>query len=216
MAQHLRVHPTDPQNRLLKIAAEALHKGGLVIYPSDTTYAIACHMGDKAALEKIITLRNLDKNHQFSLACRDLSDLATYAKVENADYRLLKRNTPGPFTFILQASREVPKRLVHPKKKLIGLRVPDHPIVQGLLEIFGEPMVTATLRLEEADENLGDIEEIVETLGNHRDIDVILDGGPCGIETSTIVDLSDGDPVGVRQGLGVLACARVCPQMWPA
>ena len=201
----MRVHPTDPQNRLLKIAAEALHKGGLVIYPSDTTYAIACHMGDKAALEKIITLRNLDKNHQFSLACRDLSDLATYAKVENADYRLLKRNTPGPFTFILQASREVPKRLVHPKKKLIGLRVPDHPIVQGLLEIFGEPMVTATLRLEEADENLGDIEEIVETLGNHRDIDVILDGGPCGIETSTIVDLSDGDPVVVRQGLGVLS-----------
>jgi len=205
VAQHLRVHPTDPQNRLLKFAAEALHKGGLVIYPSDTTYAIACHMGDKAALEKIITLRNLDKNHQFSLACRDLSDLATYAKVENADYRLLKRNTPGPFTFILQASREVPKRLVHPKKKLIGLRVPDHPIVQGLLEIFGEPMVTATLRLEEADENLGDIEEIVETLGNHRDIDVILDGGPCGIETSTIVDLSDGDPVVVRQGLGVLS-----------
>jgi tRNA threonylcarbamoyl adenosine modification protein (Sua5/YciO/YrdC/YwlC family) len=205
VAQHLRVHPTDPQNRLLKIAAEALHKGGLVIYPSDTTYAIACHMGDKAALEKIIALRNLDKNHQFSLACRDLSDLATYAKVENADYRLLKRNTPGPFTFILQASREVPKRLVHPKKKLIGLRVPDHPIVQGLLEIFGEPMVTATLRLEEADENLGDIEEIVETLGNHRDIDVILDGGPCGIETSTIVDLSDGDPVVVRQGLGVLS-----------
>ena len=205
MAQHLRVHPTDPQNRLLKIAAEALHKGWLVIYPSDTTYAIACHMGYKAALEKIITLRNLDKNHQFSLACRDLSDLATYAKVENADYRLLKRNTPGPFTFILQASREVPKRLVHPKKKLIGLRVPDHPIVQGLLEIFGEPMVTATLRLEEADENLGDIEEIVETLGNHRDIDVILDGGPCGIETSTIVDLSDGDPVVVRQGLGVLS-----------
>jgi len=205
VAQHLRVHPTDPQIRLLKIAAEALHKGGLVIYPSDTTYAIACHMGDKAALEKIIALRNLDKNHQFSLACRDLSDLATYAKVENADYRLLKRNTPGPFTFILQASREVPKRLVHPKKKLIGLRVPDHPIVQGLLEVFGEPMVTATLRLEEADENLGDIEEIVETLGNHRDIDVILDGGPCGIETSTIVDLSDGDPVIVRQGLGVLS-----------
>ena len=205
MAQHLRVHPTDPQIRLLKIAAEALHKGGLVIYPSDTTYAIACHIGDKAALEKIIALRNLDKNHQFSLACRDLSDLATYAKVENADYRLLKRNTPGPFTFILQASREVPKRLVHPKKKLIGLRVPDHPIVQGLLEVFGEPMVTATLRLEEADENLGDIEEIVETLGNHRDIDVILDGGPCGIETSTIVDLSDGDPVVVRQGLGVLS-----------
>jgi len=205
VAQHLRVHPTDPQIRLLKIAAEALHKGGLVIYPSDTTYAIACHMGDKAALEKIIALRNLDKNHQFSLACRDLSDLATYAKVENADYRLLKRNTPGPFTFILQASREVPKRLVHPKKKLIGLRVPDHPIVQGLLEVFGEPMVTATLRLEEADENLGDIEEIVETLGNHRDIDVILDGGPCGIETSTIVDLSDGDPLIVRQGLGVLS-----------
>jgi|TARA_B110000967_G_C18889073_1_gene566063 tRNA threonylcarbamoyl adenosine modification protein (Sua5/YciO/YrdC/YwlC family) len=205
VAQHLRVHPTDPQRRLLKIAAEAMHKGGLVIYPSDTTYAIACHMGDKSALEKIIALRNLDKNHQFSLACRDLSDLANYAKVENADYRLLKRNTPGPFTFILQASREVPKRLVHPKKKLIGLRVPDHPVVQGLLEVFGEPMVTATLRLEDADENLGDIDEIVESLGNHRDIEVILDGGRCGIETSTIVDMSDGDPVIVRQGLGVLS-----------
>jgi tRNA threonylcarbamoyl adenosine modification protein (Sua5/YciO/YrdC/YwlC family) len=205
VAQHLRVHPTDPQRRLLKIAAEAMHKGGLVIYPSDTTYAIACHMGDKSALEKIIALRNLDKNHQFSLACRDLSDLANYAKVENADYRLLKRNTPGPFTFILQASREVPKRLVHPKKKLIGLRVPDHPVVQGLLEVFGEPMVTATLRFEDDDENLGDIDEIVESLGNHRDIEVILDGGRCGIETSTIVDMSDGDPVIVRQGLGVLS-----------
>ena len=205
MAQHLRVHPTDPQDRLLKIAAGILHKGGLVIYPTDTAYAIACRMGDKVALEKIIALRKLDKNHQFSLACRDLSDLATYAKVENADYRLLKRNTPGPFTFILQASREVPKRLVHPKKKLIGLRVPNHPIVQGLLEVFGEPMVTATLRLDDADENPGDIEEIVETLGNHRDIDVILDGGPCGIKTSTVVDMSGGDPVVVRQGLGVLS-----------
>ena len=205
MAQHLRGHPATPQRRLLKIAAQAMHKGGLVIYPSDTTYAIACHMGDKAALEKIIALRNLDKNHQFSLACRDLSDLSTYAKVENADYRLLKRNTPGPFTFLLQASREVPKRLMHPKKKLIGLRVPDHPIAQGLLEVFGEPMVTATLRLEDADDNLVDIDEIVDTLGNHRDIEVILDGGSCGAETSTVVDMSDGDPVVTRQGLGILS-----------
>ena len=204
MAQRLRVHPRDPQGRLLKIAAKAMQDGELVIYPSDTTYALACHMGDKAALEKIINLRDLERDHQFSLACRDLSDLATYARVDNAAFRLLKRNTPGPFTFLLQASREVPKRLLHPKKKLIGLRVPDHPGAQGLLEVFAEPIVTATLRLRSSDENLGDIDEIVDSFGGHRDIAVILDGGPCGLESSTVVDMSGGDPVITRQGLGVL------------
>ena len=147
MTQRLDVHPTHPQARLLKVAAQALHQGELIAYPSDTTYALACHVGDKAAMEKLIQLRQLEKNHQFTLACRDLSELSTYARVENADYRLLKRNTPGPFTFILPASKEVPKRLVHPKKRTIGLHIPDHPVAQGLLDALEEPMLTSTLRL---------------------------------------------------------------------
>ena len=137
MTQRLDVHPTHPQARLLKVAAQALHQGELIAYPSDTTYALACHVGDKAAMEKLIQLRQLEKNHQFTLACRDLSELSTYARVENADYRLLKRNTPGPFTFILPASKEVPKRLVHPKKRTIGLHISRSPGCPGTIGSAG-------------------------------------------------------------------------------
>ena len=202
MTQLLNVHPTHPQARLLKMAAGALHRGELVAYPSDTTYALACHVGDKAAVEKLIQIRQLAKNHQFTLACRDLSEVSTYARVENADYRLLKRNTPGPFTFILQASKQVPKRLVHPKKRTIGLHIPDHPIAQGLLEVLQEPMLTSTLRLPEEEQCLQEGDEILKRLKNQ--IAIVLDGGPGGIEFSTVVDLTQGDAEIVRQGVGDL------------
>tara|TARA_B100000035_G_C21020470_1_gene563831 strand:+ start:975 stop:1586 length:612 start_codon:yes stop_codon:yes gene_type:complete len=202
MTQRLDVHPTHPQARLLKVAAQALHQGELIAYPSDTTYALACHVGDKAAMEKLIQLRQLEKNHQFTLACRDLSELSTYARVENADYRLLKRNTPGPFTFILPASKEVPKRLVHPKKRTIGLHIPDHPVAQGLLEALEEPMLTSTLRLPGDATCLQEGDEIVARLKSR--IAVVLDSGACGIEPSTVVDLTQGEVEVVRQGVGEL------------
>ena len=202
MTQRLDVHPTHPQARLLKVAAQALHQGELIAYPSDTTYALACHVGDKAAMEKLIQLRQLEKNHQFTLACRDLSELSTYARVENADYRLLKRNTPGPFTFILPASKEVPKRLVHPKKRTIGLHIPDHPVAQGLLEALEEPMLTSTLRLPGDATCLQEGDEIVARLKSQ--IPVVLDSGACGIEPSTVVDLTQGEVEVVRQGVGEL------------
>jgi tRNA threonylcarbamoyl adenosine modification protein (Sua5/YciO/YrdC/YwlC family) len=202
MTQRLDVHPTHPQARLLKVAAQALHQGELIAYPSDTTYALACHVGDKAAMEKLIQLRQLEKNHQFTLACRDLSELSTYARVENADYRLLKRNTPGPFTFILPASKEVPKRLVHPKKRTIGLHIPDHPVAQGLLDALEEPMLTSTLRLPGDETCLQEGDEIVARLKSQ--IAVVLDIGACGIEPSTVVDLTQGEVEVVRQGVGEL------------
>ena len=202
MTQRLDVHPTHPQARLLKVAAQALHQGELIAYPSDTTYALACHVGDKAAMEKLIQLRQLEKNHQFTLACRDLSELSTYARVENADYRLLKRNTPGPFTFILPASKEVPKRLVHPKKRTIGLHIPDHPVAQGLLDALEEPMLTSTLRLPGDETCLQEGDEIVARLKSQ--IAVVLDIGACGIESSTVVDLTQGEAKVVRQGVGEL------------
>ncbi|MAD06603.1 MAG: threonylcarbamoyl-AMP synthase [Gammaproteobacteria bacterium] len=202
MTQRLDVHPTHPQARLLKVAAQALHQGELVAYPSDTTYALACHVGDKAAMERLIQLRKLEKNHQFTLACRDLSELSTYARVENADYRLLKRNTPGPFTFILPASKEVPKRLVHPKKRTIGLHIPEHPVAQGLLEALGEPMLTSTLRLPGDEACLQEGDEIVARLKSQ--IAVVLDSGSCGIEPSTVVDLTQGEIAVIRQGVGEL------------
>jgi len=139
MTQLLAVHPTHPQKRLMEMAAKALQQGQLVVYPTETSYAVACHIGDKSALERLVALRRLPKDHQFALICRDLSELGSYAKVENGAYRILKRNTPGPFTFVLQATKEVPKRLVHAKKKTIGLRVPEHPVAQGLLEVIDDP-----------------------------------------------------------------------------
>ncbi len=202
MSQLLEVHPQNPQRRLVQIAADALKAGGLVVYPTDTTYALACHIGDKNALERIVALRRLPKNHQFTLACRDLSELGTYARVDNANYRLLMRATHWPFNFILRATKEVPKRLVHVKQRTIGIRVPDHRVAQLLLELMGEPIMTTTLRMPDEDQPFYDALDINDELG--RQVDVILDGGACGVEVSTVVDLTGPNPEIIRQGLGDL------------
>ena len=202
MSQRLKIHPVNPQRRLLQQAADALRSGGLVVYPTDTAYALGCHIGDKNALERVVALRRLPKNHQFTLACRDLSELGVYARVDNASYRLLKRATPGPFTFILRASKEVPKRLIHAKRRTIGIRVPDHPVAAMLLELLGEPIMTTSLRLPGDDEPLTDPDEIYAAVGKR--VDVILDSGACGSEASTVVDLTDSVPEIVRQGVGEL------------
>lgn len=205
MTQLLDVHPTHPQKRLMKMAANALRQGQLVVYPTETSYAVACHIGDKSALERLVALRRLRKDHQFALICRDLSELGSYAKVENGVYRILKRNTPGPFTFVLQATKEVPKRLVHAKKKTIGLRVPAHPVAQGLLEVMGEPLLSTTLRLPDVAEEDGPMQEpqqMLEALSKR--VDLILDCGTGAAEASTIVDFTGDEPEVSRQGLGVL------------
>jgi tRNA threonylcarbamoyl adenosine modification protein (Sua5/YciO/YrdC/YwlC family) len=205
MTQLLEVHATHPQKRLLDMAAKALRQGQLVVYPTETSYAVACHIGDKSALERLVALRRLPKGHQFALICRDLSELGSYAKVENGVYRILKRNTPGPFTFVLPATKEVPKRLVHAKKKTIGLRVPEHPVAQGLLEVMGEPLLSTTLRLPDVAEEDGPLREpqdILQALAKR--VDLILDCGTGASQSSTIVDFTGDEPEVSRQGLGVL------------
>ena len=202
MSQLLTVHPLNPQKRLLQIAVDALHAGGLVVYPTDTAYAVGCHIGDKNALERIVALRRLDKKHQFTLACSDLSELGTYAVVDNINYRLLKRVTPGPFTFVLRATREVPKRLIDTKRRTIGIRVPDHPIAQQLLALMGEPIMTTTLRLAGEEDPFTDATEIHSEIG--KQVDVVLDGGICSVEPSTVVDLTTPSPEILRQGKGDL------------
>ena len=205
MTQLLAVHPTHPQKRLMEMAAKALQQGQLVVYPTETSYAVACHIGDKSALERLVALRRLPKDHQFALICRDLSELGSYAKVENGAYRILKRNTPGPFTFVLQATKEVPKRLVHAKKKTIGLRVPEHPVAQGLLEVMGEPLLSTTLRLLDVAEEEGpmqDPQDMLQALSKR--VDLILDCGIGATESSTIVDFTGDEPEVSRQGLGIL------------
>ena len=200
MSQYFSVHPTHPQQRLLKQAAEIVAKGGLVVYPTDTTYALGCHIGDKTALDRVRQIRRLDKNHDLTLVCRDLSELGSYARVDNVAYRILKRLTPGPYTFLLPATKEVPRRLVHPKKKTIGLRVPDNPIALGLLEALGEPMMTTTMRLPGDELPLLDPEEIRERL--EHAVDLVIDGGFAGVESTTVVDLTvDGGKV-IRAGAG--------------
>lgn len=198
--QYLQVHPVNPQRRLVSQAVEIVRRGGVIAYPTDSSYALGCHLGDKEAMERIRRLRGLDEKHDFTLVCRDLSDLATYAGVDNQTYRLLKMLTPGPYTFILGASREVPRRLQNPKRKTIGLRVPDHPVVDLLLELLGEPMMSVTLIEPGADLPLSDPEEIRERLG--RQLDAVLDGGFCGFEPTSVIDLTGEVPVLVRQGKG--------------
>jgi tRNA threonylcarbamoyl adenosine modification protein (Sua5/YciO/YrdC/YwlC family) len=200
VSQYFVVHPQNPQARLLARASEIVAAGVLVVYPTDTTYALGCQIGDKAALERIRQIRRLDKDHHFTLTCRDLSEIATYARVNDQSFRILKQLTPGPFTFLLPATREVPRRLVHPKKKTIGLRVPDYPIALGLLEALGSPMMTTTLRLPGDETALTDPEEIRERVSGQ--VDAIIDGGTCGIEPTTVVDLTGAAPVVVRQGAG--------------
>ncbi|HHH36113.1 MAG TPA: threonylcarbamoyl-AMP synthase [Gammaproteobacteria bacterium] len=198
--QYLRIHPDNPQQRLISQAVAVLRHGGVAAYPTDSSYALGCQLGDKAAVERIRRIRHLDADHNFTLMCQDLSELATYARVGNQAFRLLKALTPGPYTFILPASREVPRRLQHPRRKTIGLRVPDHPIAQALLESLGEPMLSVTLVLPGEDLPLTDPEEIRERLG--KQLDVIIDGGYCGHEPTTVIDLTGETPEVLRRGRG--------------
>jgi tRNA threonylcarbamoyl adenosine modification protein (Sua5/YciO/YrdC/YwlC family) len=200
LSQFFSIHPSHPQNRLLSRAAEIIAQGGLVVYPTETTYVLGCHIGDKQALDRVRNLRRLGKDHHLTLMCRDLSEISQYARVDNANYRTLKQHTPGPFTFLLQATREVPRRLVHPRRNTIGLRIPASPIARGLLEALGEPMMSTSMRLPEHEHPLVDAEDIRDRL--EHQVDLIVDGGHCGIEPTTIVDLTGGDAVVIRQGRG--------------
>jgi len=200
-SQLLQIHPDNPQPRLIKQAVDVLCADGVIAYPTDSAYALGCHIGDKASMERIRRIRDLDAKHNFTLVCRDLSEIALYAKVGNAAYRLIKSLTPGPYTFILKATREVPRRLQNPKRRTIGLRVPDNAIASSLLSVLGEPLMSSTLILPGADLPLTDPDEIFHELNNS--VDLVIDGGNCGIEPTTVVDLVDDDvPIVARQGKG--------------
>lgn len=203
MAQFFTIHPDNPQPRLIKQAAEMLHNGAVIIYPTDSGYAIGCHLDDKNAVTRIRQIRGLDEKHLMTLMCRDLSELAKYARVDNAQFRLLKNNTPGSYTFILDATKEVPRRLQHPKRSTVGLRIPDHPIALALLAELGEPLLSSTLILPDADQPLTDVDEIRERLENL--VELIIEGGPVGVESTTVIDLTDASPVLVRRGKGEVA-----------
>lgn len=203
VTQYLEIHPQNPQLRLVRRAVEAIRNGGVVAYPTDSCYALGCHAGDKDALERVRRIRQADKDHHFTLLCRDLSEIAKYARVETWQFRLLKACTPGPYTFLLPATREAPKIMQHPKRRTIGIRVPEHPVPRMLLEELSEPLLSSTLMLPGDDLPLNDGREIEERLG--RQLDVILDAGHCGIEPTTVVDLSVSPPVVVRAGRGDLA-----------
>lgn len=202
MSQFFRVHPDNPQSRLISQAVDIIRRGGVIAYPTDSAYALGCHIGDKNALQRLRQIRRLDDDHHFSLVCRDLSDLGTYAKVSNTAYRLLKSATPGPYTFILQASREVPRRLVNPKRKTIGLRVPENEICAALLAELGEPIMSSTLIMPGDEYPLSDPYEMRELL--EHQVDLVIDGGYCGIESTTVIDLEQDVPVIVREGCGDL------------
>lgn len=200
MAQFFQLHPDNPQARLITQAVEIIRGGGIVVYPTDSAYALGCHIGDKMALDRIRLMRRLDKHHNFTLMCRDLSEIATYARVDNQVFRLLKTLTPGPYTFILTATSEVPRRLLHPKRKTIGLRVPDNVIAQKLLEELNEPLMTSTLLLPGEEYPMTDPYDIRETL--EHQVELVIDGGFCGLEPTTVVDLTGPTPELVRQGKG--------------
>ncbi len=202
MAQFFTIHPDNPQQRLIKQAADIIRQGGVVAYPTDSAYAIGCHLGDKFALDRIRSIRQLDKDHNFTLMCRDLSELATYAKVDNQTFRLLKAHTPGPYTFILPATSEVPRRLMHPKRKTIGIRVPQNLIALALMEELGEPIMSGTLILPGDPLPLTDPYDIRETL--EHQLDLVVDGGYCGLEATSVIDLSGDAPVLLRKGVGNL------------
>ena len=200
MSQFFQIHPENPQIRLIRQAATIVQEGGVIVYPTDSGYALGCHLGDKQALERIRKIRMLDEKHNFTLVCRDLSEVAVYAKVDNIAYRALRSHTPGPYTFVLLATNEVPRRLKHPKRKTIGLRVPDNAIAQSLLDALGEPMMSVTLILPGDDLPLLDPYEIRSIL--QQQVDLVIDGGYCGMEATSVIDLSDETPVILRQGAG--------------
>lgn len=199
-AQFLRIHPDNPQPRLISQVVAMLRAGKVIAYPTDSSYALGCHIGDKSAMDAIRHLRGLEDQHNFTLVCRDLSEIATYARVSNTAYRIIKSLTPGPFTFILRATREVPRRLQHPKRRTIGIRVPDNTICSALLDAMGEPLMSVSLLLPGEELPPADAEEIRDKIDNR--IDLIIDGGACGYEATTVIEWLDDEPVLVRQGKG--------------
>jgi tRNA threonylcarbamoyl adenosine modification protein (Sua5/YciO/YrdC/YwlC family) len=203
VAQLFKIHPEDPQPRLIRQAAEIVRRGGVIVYPTDSCYALGCHIGDKGAMERIRAIRGVDAKHHLTLVCRDLAEIGQYAKVDNSQFRLLKAATPGSYTFILQATREVPKRLLHPSRRTIGLRVPDHRVAQALLSELGEPLLSSTLHLPLDDAPLNDADEIRSRL--ERSVDAVIDAGSCGIVPTTVVDLTADVPRVVRVGKGASA-----------
>ena len=200
MAQYFEVHPDNPQPRLLKQAAQVLDEGGIAAIPTDSSYALVCRLDDKDAVQALRRLRDVDDRHHLTLLCRDLSELASYARVDNRQYRLLKLGTPGPFTFILEATKEVPRRVSHPSRRTIGLRVPDHRVTQALLEAYGQPLLSTTLIPPGADEPLNDPQEIREHF--ERQLQAIIDAGACPMMPTTVIDMSGAEPVLVRVGRG--------------
>jgi tRNA threonylcarbamoyl adenosine modification protein (Sua5/YciO/YrdC/YwlC family) len=200
VAQLFTVHPENPQPRLIRQAAEVVRAGGVIVYPTDSCYALGCHIGDKAAMERIRAVRGVDERHHLTLVCRNLSEIGQYARVDNRQFRLLKAATPGSYTFILQATREVPKRLLHPRRRTIGLRVPDHKVTQALLAELDEPLLSSTLMLPGDDTPLNDVDEIRSRV--ERAVDAILDAGSCGIVPTTVVDMTGESPVILRRGKG--------------
>lgn len=200
MSQFFQIHPVNPQQRLIRQAVDILRNDGVIAYPTDSSYALGCCIGDKRGIERIRRIRGLDDSHDFSLVCRDLSEIAVFARVENTAYRLLKALTPGPYTFILRATGEVPRRLQNPKRKTIGIRVPDNPICQALLEALGEPLMSSTLILPGSEVPETDAQDIRERL--EHELDLVIDGGNCSLEPTTVVDMVEGVPVVVRAGLG--------------
>jgi len=200
VAQYFQVHPDNPQRRLLAQAVAMLRDGAVVAYPTDSAYALGCHLEDKQALERLRRIRRVDERHNMTLVCRDLAEIATYARVDNPTYRLLKAHTPGPYTFILNATREVPRRMLHPKRRTLGLRIPDHAITRALLDELGEPLMSTTLILPGEDMPETDPWEIRQRL--EHEVDLVIDGGHCGFDPTTVVDLTGDAPRILRRGKG--------------
>ncbi len=203
MSQFFTVHAVQPQPRLIHQAVEIIRAGGVIAFPTDAAYSLGCRIGDADAVARIRAIREVDERHHFTLMCRDLSEISTYARVDNMQFRLLKATTPGSYTFIFEGTKELPRRLLHPKRKTIGLRVPDHPVPQALLSELNEPMLTSTLILPGDEHPLNEAEEIRARL--ERRIDLIIDAGPCGLQMTTVVDLTGAAPELVRAGRGALA-----------
>jgi len=199
-ADWFELHPDNPQKRLLSQVAERLRAGAVIAYPTDSCYALGCHLGDRDAAERLRRIRKFDRHHQFTLMCRDLSEIATYARVDNTQFRLLKRLTPGPYTFVLEATKELPRRIAHEKRKTIGIRVPENVIAQELLATLGEPMISCTLQFPGEDDPVSDPQEWHAQL--QREVDIVLDGGNCGLAPTTVLDLTDGAVRLLRQGKG--------------
>jgi tRNA threonylcarbamoyl adenosine modification protein (Sua5/YciO/YrdC/YwlC family) len=200
MSQYFEIHPENPQMRLIKQAVEIIDRGGVIAYPTDSSYALGCHIGDKKALERLRRIRKIDDKHNLTLVCSDLSEISTYAKINNSHYRMLKSLTPGPYTFILKATHEVPRRLMHPKRRTIGIRVVAHPVVRDMLEELGQPIMSTTLILPGEDMPMTEADDIRDALQN--ELDLVIDSGNCGIEPTTVIGLTEDAPVLMRRGMG--------------